>query len=235
MEKRVAILQSNYIPWKGYFDLINMADVFIFYDHAQFTRNDWRNRNRIQGLNGPQWITIPVETTGKFLQPINETNVKGTHWRKKHWRTIEYSYAKAPHFSTYGRYFKPLYVDDQERLLSQINYRFIKLICELIGIQTPFCWSTDFELVEGKTERIVSLCQQVGATEYLTGPAAKAYLNEELFAQAGISIHYMDYSGYPPYPQQYTPFVHEVSIIDLLFNVGENTPQYMKSFRQPPA
>lgn len=229
MKKRVAILQSNYIPWKGYFDLINLVDEFILYDDMQFTRRDWRNRNKIKTPDGPLWLTIPVETKGRFLQPIRETVVSDPDWGRKHWKTIRTFYSRAPHFKTFADLFESLYLSTTEKFLSRINYTFLTGICKLLNIQTRISWSMDYRIIEGKTERLVDLCRQAGATDYLSGPAARDYVVPELFAEAGIGLHWMDYSGYRPYPQLFPPFEHGVSILDLLFNTGHDARSYLKS------
>lgn len=231
--KKVAILQSNYIPWKGYFDIINMVDEFILYDDMQYTRRDWRNRNKIKTANGVQWLTIPVENKGKYFQKINQTKVAGTEWIDKHKKSIELNYAKAPYFKQYYSMIEEVYeACRNEEMLSQINYRFIVKICELLGIQTQITWSSDYELVDGKTERLVGLVKSAGGSIYLSGPAAKDYIVDECFENAQIELRYMDYSGYLTYPQLFGTFVHEVSILDLLFNVGNHAAQYMKSFKR---
>ena len=229
--KKVAILQSDYIPWKGYFDIINMVDEFILYDDVQYTRNDWRNRNQIKTANGVQWITIPVFTNGKFGQKINETRTSNPKWAVKHMKTIRQTYAKAPYFKEYEALFTDLYERaGQMEYLSQINYLFLTEICGLLGIETDITWSSDYDLVEGQTERLVDLVRSAGGDYYLSGPAAKSYIKDELFDEAGIQLAYMDYSGYPEYPQLYGDFQHEVSILDLLFMCGPEAPSYMLSF-----
>ena len=228
--RRVAISQSNYIPWKGYFDLMHMVDEFVLFDTAQYTRRDWRNRNRIKTHAGPAWLTIPVVVKGRYLQMIQETEISDPSWNDSHWKTLVHNYARATHFDTYRSWFEELYLGCQEKLLSQINYRFLVWVCEILGIKTHLTWSVDYPHIEGKTERIVEWCKLLKATEYLTGPAAKGYIEEDLFAKAGIKLRYMDYSGYPEYRQLCPPFEHAVSIVDLIFNAGPDTPQYMKSF-----
>jgi hypothetical protein len=228
--KRVAIVQSNYIPWKGYFDLINMVDEFILFDDVQYTRRDWRNRNKIKTPNGPVWLSIPVQVKGKFEQRINETRVSDATWPAIHWKTIAQNYASAPYFRKYRDVFETLYLSTNETYLSEINCRFLRAICEVLGIRSRISWSSDYVITEGKTERLVSLCQQAGAAEYLSGPAARAYMDETLFTAAGINLLFMNYSGYPEYNQLYPPFEHSVSMIDLIFNEGPNAPVYMKSF-----
>lgn len=229
MEKRIAILQSNYIPWKGYFDLINSVDEFIIYDDMQYTKNDWRNRNKIKSPTGLHWLTIPVRQT-QLAQKIKDTQVADVNWQKKHWGTIKQFYAKVPSFKQSQFLFEDLYLNCNLTYLSEINYRFIVAINSLLGITTKISWSWDYGLIEGKTERLVDLVQKAGGTQYISGPAAKDYLNEELFEQAGINVSWMDYSGYKEYQQLYPPFEHGVSIIDLVLHEGHNVQKFMKSF-----
>lgn len=232
MSKSVAIVQSNYIPWRGYFDLINSVDEFILYDDMQYTIRDWRNRNIIKTANGPLWLTIPVEVKGKYFQKIKDTIVSDPQWAKKHWASLTHSYSKAKGFPTYKELFAGLYGETDERSLSLINHRFITAICQLLGIDTTLSWSMDYELSDDKTERLVNLCKQAGATHYLSGPAAKSYLVEECFTREGISVSYMDYSGYPEYKQLYPPFEPGMSILDLLFNEGPEAASFMKTFHK---
>ena len=228
--KKALITQSNYIPWKGYFDAINMVDEFIIYDDMQFTRRDWRNRNKIKTKDGLIWLTIPVEVKGKYFQKINETVISDPNWGMHHWKTIQYNYHKTPYFTLYKDQFEEAFLNNDKKYLTEINLQFLQLICGILGINTPIRFSKEFELKEEKTERLVDICKKIGATDYYSGPAAKAYMNESLFANENINIHYFDYSGYPEYPQLFNNFAHDVSIIDLLFNEGENAKKYMKSF-----
>lgn len=230
VRKKVAIVQSNYIPWRGYFDLINSVDEFILYDNMQYTRRDWRNRNIIKSQAGPLWLTIPVEVKGKYFQEIKDTVISDPAWNRKHWKTIVHCYSQARHFSLYREMFEDLYLNTTETYLSRINYKFLKMICGVLGIKTNLTWSMDYHLPEGKTERLVDLCKQVGASAYLSGPAAKNYLDEALFQQEAIELRYMDYSAYSEYRQLYPPFEPAVSIIDLIFNEGPNATKYLKSF-----
>ena len=229
--KRIAILQSNYIPWKGYFDLINMVDEFILYDDMQYTRRDWRNRNKIKTPQGLQWLTIPVEIKGKYFQKINETKVSEKDWAKKHWQTILRNYSKAKYFKDYKDIFEELYLTCDEEYLSEINYKFITTINEILGIKTKLRWSSEFELVDGQTEKLLGICKDCNADIYLSGPAAKDYFNEDLAKQENIKVEWMDYSGYKEYEQLNPPFEHGVTILDLIFNEGDRAKEFMKSFR----
>jgi hypothetical protein len=228
--KHVAIVQSCYIPWKGYFDLINLVDEFVLYDDRQYTRRDWRNRNRIKTPQGSQWLTIPVEVKGRYDQRIDEARISDPEWADRHWKTLEHNYRAAPHFEDYSDTLASLYGGATDPRLSTVNRAFLETICRLLGIETSLSWSTDYDAHGTKTDRLVSLCQASGATDYLSGPSAKEYMDESRFEEAGIQLEYMNYSGYPEYPQLHPPFEHEVTVLDLLFNAGPEAPQYMKSF-----
>ena len=228
--KKVAILQSCYIPWKGYFDLINQVDEFILYDDVQFTRRDWRNRNLIKTSSGLSWLTIPVKVKGKYHQKIKEVIINDSKWSEKHWKTIVHNYSKALYFKEYKDTIEPLFIDCREKYLSKINFRFIRAICDLLGIKTKISWSMDYNLVSGKSERLVNVCLQSGASEYVSGPSAQSYLEPELFEAQGIRLVYTDYENYPIYRQLFPPFVHKVTILDLLFNEGPKATHFMKTF-----
>jgi hypothetical protein len=228
VSKRIAIVQSSYIPWKGYFDLIASSDEFVLYDDVQFTKRDWRNRNRIKTSNGPLWLTIPVEVRGRFEQRICETRVADQQWAEKHWRSVRASYARAPFFRRYEADLECLFREAVHDRLSDINHAFIAGLCRLLGIGTPLMWSMDYKREGDRTGRLVSICTQAGATEYLSGPAAQVYIDEAQFKAAGIKVTYADYSKYPEYPQLYPPFDHHVSVIDVLMHTGPDAREFMK-------
>ncbi|MEJ7745169.1 MAG: WbqC family protein [Luteimonas sp.] len=229
MTKRIAIVQSSYLPWKGFFDLIRSVDEFVLYDDMQFTRRDWRSRNRIKTANGLHWLTVPVDVKGKFDQKIKETHVASRDWAASHWQTLRHAYAKAPYFSQYRPEVEAAFVElGDEPMLSRINFRLITMLCELLGISTPITWSMDYPQQEGKSERLLSICQAAGASHYLSGPAAKDYMDVDLFERNGVGVSFADYSGYPEYPQSHGPFEHAVSVLDLLFNTGPNALNFMK-------
>jgi hypothetical protein len=222
------ITQSNYIPWKGYFDLIRTADELILLDDVQYTRRDWRNRNRIKTTIGPKWLSIPVRVSGKYTQRIDETEVVDPGWADDHWQVLMTAYQQAPHFAWCAAALEPIYRGMVDCRLSNVNRAFIETVCAMLGITTPIRWSTELTSSGTKTDRLVSLCTAAKASHYLSGPAARAYLEPRKFANAGIELHYFDYSGYPEYPQPHPPFVHEVSVIDLLFNTGPIATAYLE-------
>ena len=240
MGKRVAIVQSNYIPWKGYFDLIAAVDEFVLYDEVQYTRRDWRNRNRIKTPNGPLWLTIPVAVKGCYLAPIREIRVSDSQWNVGHWRTLATTYARARCFRDIAPRIEDLYLGCQEEHLSDINRGFLEAVCGWLDIGTPLRWSWEYpaaptsnpgaaveERDAARSRRLAEICSQAGAAVYVSGPAAGVYLQPERFTERGITVEYFDYSSYPEYEQLYPPFDHHVSIVDLLFNTGKDARQYL--------
>ncbi|MCE7530649.1 WbqC family protein [Polynucleobacter sp. IMCC 29146] len=226
--KKIAILQSNYIPWKGYFDLIAAVDEFILYDDMQYTRRDWRNRNIIKTPNGTQWLTIPVKVKGRYYQTIKETLIDDTDWGENHWQTLSANYKKASHFDSISTWLAPIYLDRKSINLSDINRKLISAICTYLEINTHISSSSDYEIIQGKTERLVDLCLKAGGDTYISGPSAKNYINEFKFNEKNIQLIWFNYTGYPEYPQLWNGFTHEVSILDLLFNTGKNARKFMK-------
>jgi WbqC-like protein family len=228
--RRVAVLQSNYIPWKGYFDLIHAVDLFLFYDDVQFTKNDWRNRNLVKTPAGRQWLTIPVGTD--LNRRVCEVAINDPRWQSKHWKTLVQLYGKAPFFDRYRGSLQEVYVDRQWTNLSQLNQFLIRTIArDHLGIATQFRSASEFTSVGKKEDRLLSLLESVGADVYVSGPAARAYLDEDRFRRARIAVVWQDYSGYPEYPQFHPPFEHAVTILDLLFHVGPEAPFYIWGWR----
>ncbi len=226
--KKIAILQSNYIPWKGYFDMIAAVDEFILYDDMQYTRRDWRNRNKIKTPRGVQWLTVPVLVKGKYHQKIRETEIDGTEWAATHWKALAQNYRRSPNFPEISSWLEPLYLENNFIHISQLNRRFIESICNYLEIKTRITSSWDYSLIDGKTERLADLCLQAGGTEYISGPAAKDYIDEKIFSDFDIKLTWFDYTGYPEYPQLWSEFTHDVSILDLLFNCGKDSAKYMR-------
>ena len=225
---KTAILQSNYIPWKGYFDLINSVDVFVIYDSVQYTKNDWRNRNKIVSNKKPSWLTIPVRQES-LEQSIRETKIANTNWSKKHWRTIQQSYAKTPYFDKYSQKLESLYQNfEHEPFLSNINTALIICLCEILGIQTKIVQDDVFDLPDDRIDKLIEICLQTGASTYTSGPAAQNYLDVERFRNAGIEVEWINYDDYPIYEQRSDEFDHYVSILDLLFCYGARFEQYLE-------
>ncbi len=230
-QRRVAVLQSNYIPWKGYFDIIHGVDLFVFYDDLQFTKNDWRNRNRIKGTQGPEWLSIPVGQDMNRL--ICEVELKDPTWQTKHWRTLRQHYSKCIHFERYRAYFEDVYLGQQWTHLSTLNHALIQHIAhEFLGLKATFADSRSYPLQGQKLDRLLDLVTQTRAATYLSGPAARDYIEPERFAALDINLRWQNYSGYPEYAQRFPPFEHGVSILDLLFNAGPDAAWYIWGWRE---
>jgi len=222
------MIQSNYLPWRGYFDFIDDVDIFVIYDDVQYTRKDWRNRNLIKTADGTKWITVPVKFSQKKPTLIKDTEIDFNQpWQRKHIGNITQAYRKAPFFELYSPELFSL-LQESYRTISELNIALIRWCMEKFCIDVPLVSSSTFSTAGGRSERIVDLIKQLGGSEYLVGPAAKAYINEKLFEKEGIRLLYKSYR-YPPYKQQFGPFEGLVSAIDLLFNCGVDARRYLKS------
>jgi len=225
---RVAVLQSNYIPWKGYFDLIGNVDIVVIYDQMQYTREDWRNRNIIKAPNGLMWLTVPIHQSGRFGQRICDAEIVGTQWARKHWKAFESAYRRAPYYDQIAQWLSPIYSEVLSNRLSILNRSLIEAICAYLGIETQIVDSSQLELDGDRSERVAHICSQLGANCYVSGPAARSYLDETVFSSRGITVEWFDYSNYVQYRQLWGEFFHRVSVLDLLFMCGSESPSYMK-------
>jgi len=229
VQMNCVITQPDYIPWRGYFHQIRKADVFVFYDDVQYDRRGWRNRNRVKTSKGSIWLTIPVMNKGARLNhtPINRIQIDWTqNWVRKHWATIEQSYRKAPFFSHYASALKDVY-DQRAEFLADFTIELTIRLASALGITgTRFIRSSSLHAAGGKTDRLLTILKPLAATHYITGPAAKSYLDESKLASSGISIEYMVYD-YPRYNQLYPPYESQISILDLLFMMGPDSPKYI--------
>ena len=228
MPNKVIITQSNYIPWKGYFTTMKKATHLVLYDTAQYTRRDWRNRNKIITPNGPAWLSIPIDVKGKYHQLINEAKVKNNEWCEVHWNKICQNYRKSEHFKDYSGYFKNLYLEELPKIeyLSDINRVMLTKCIDLLDIKIEIIDSREFNLIGDKTEKLVNICKDLNADEYFTGPAAKGYINEDLFLDNNIDFTFYELDNFPTYNQQWDDFDHYVSVLDMFFNLGPNTTEY---------
>jgi hypothetical protein len=225
---KCVILQPSYIPWRGYFDLIHRAGVFVFYDDVQYDTRGWRNRNRVKTPRGPQWLTIPVNARGAQTEhiPIDRIATAPQPWAQKHLETLRHVYGAAPHFAAYLPWLERVYADPPP-LLADFTIATTIDLAGMLGITgTRFLRSSQLGIGGGKTERLVNIARHVGASTYLSGPSAKSYIEPERFAEAGIALEYIDYD-YPEYPQLYPPYDRQVTILDLLFMTGGDAPRYI--------
>lgn len=231
MGKRVAVLQSNYIPWKGYFDIIHDVDLFIFYDDLQYTKQDWRNRNRIKTPRGLEWLTIPVGP--RLDRLICEVEIKDPSWAAAHWHRLRQHYRRAPHFPDFEPFLEHVYLESRWRNLSELNQSLIRTIArQFLGIGTEIRDSREYAPCGRRQDRLIDLLQRAQTSCYVSGPAAKRYIDPQRFAELGIELIWKDYSGYPEYPQLHPPFAHEVTILDVLFHLGPAASEYIWGWRE---
>lgn len=228
--KKVAVLQSNYIPWKGVFDIIHDVDVFVFYDEVQYVPRSWQSRNVIRTETGVQWLTVPVSANRKTS--IDEVTIADEKWQKKHYNALRTNYSRTPYFSRYEDFLENIYCERKWNKLAELNEFLIMEISKMLGIKTEFHNSREFESYGVKHEKLLSLLKSIGADYYLSGPAAKDYIIAEDYERAGIELVWKDYRGYPSYKQRFEPYVSEVSILDLLFNTGDDAPYYIWGWRE---
>ena len=226
--KRIAILQPNYIPWKGVFDLISRVDVFVFFDDVQYTAKDWRNRNRIRAPGGDIWLTVPVLTKGLRDQRICDAVIDPkSNWQAKHYKALRASYGQAKHFKAFEYLLREIYIERQWSRIADLDIFATKLIAEALGLTVEWRRSSDLGVAGDKTgERAIGICAALGCDSFINGPSARAFMNEPLFARSGITLDYMTYE-YPAYPQLHEPFVHEVSILDVIFNCGPDARAFV--------
>ena len=225
----VVILQPSYIPWRGYFDQIRRADLFIFYDDVQYDKHGWRNRNQIKTAQGRQWLTIPVHSKGVTDgTPIKDVRIDWSKpWTKNHLKALTISYNRSPHFKGYLPLLEEFFSRRDEFLADFTIETTIALTRGLGFTATRFMRSSELTGIDGqKTDRLIQILQQVGAKHYISGPSARDYIEQEKFDAAGITLEYMQYN-YPEYPQLHPPYDPYVTVLDLMFMVGSEAGAYI--------
>ncbi len=223
----IGIVQPNYIPWRGYFDFIHEVDVFVFLDDVQYTRRDWRNRNRIKTPNGDtQWLSVPV--LGGRDQLIRDVVIdEGQAWARKHLEALRHSYGKTPHFDRYFEELQDHYEPGRYRLLAELDVALVRLVASWLGIGTRFELASQHDAPGAKDDKLLALVRALDGGVYLSGPAARDYIRPQIWADANVELRYKDYAGYPDYAQISEPFEPAVSILDLLFMTGPEAPDYI--------
>jgi len=224
---RVTILQPSYLPWLGFFEQMHRSDQFVLYDDVQFTRRDWRNRNRIRVQEGSVWLTVPVIQKNKYEQSLLETKIdNSTSWKRKHLESIRCHYSKTPFFDLYFPWCEKTFNREWDFLLD-LSLETIQYLKGELKINTPLLRSSELGGSGNKSERLISICKQLGATQYLSGESARNYISEKDFSDQGIGLEYQNYQ-HPEYPQRYEGFVPFLSTIDLLFNCGDKSMGFLK-------
>jgi hypothetical protein len=227
---KVAIHQPQYLPWLGYFDKLDQVDCFVLLDDAQFKKNEWQNRNRIKTAAGWQWLTVPV--LHRFPQRISEVEINRTApWARKHLQALFSNYASAPYFELHRPFFEDLYGREWGALLD-VNMATITYLVEALGIRTKLVLASSLPLPAGleATDRLVAICQALGADAYLSGAGGRAYLDLARFEEAGIRVRFQAFQA-RPYPQCFGAFVPDLSVVDLLFNCNDHSLEILRQGR----
>ena len=227
MVAKCAILQSNYIPWKGVFDMINQVDTFVFFEDVDYTKRDWRTRNKIKTANGDIWLSIPVRKSPRGTKIFQIEISPEENWQEKHYKTIVNNYKKALYFDRYHHLLEVIYLNEKWTNLSEFNIHVTKLLADTLNIKTNFINSVDLRTHGTKDDKLIEICKVVNADFYLSGPAAKNYITPEKFHRAGIELAYIDYGHYPEYKQLHGKFDHFVSVLDVLFNCGDDSMDFI--------
>ena len=223
-----AIHQPQYLPWLGYLDKIDRADVFVFLDDVQFKKNEWQNRNRIRTRDGWQWLTVPVRHD--FGQEIRSVQIDADPaWRRKHWQSLQTHYGRAGHFALESAPFRQMYEQEWSGLC-ELNLESVRLLCRAVGIETPMRLASELGVPGAATEKLIGLCRAVGADSYLSGVGGRDYLDEAAFGRAGVRLVYQAFE-HPAYPQVWEGFVSHLSAVDLLFNCGGESLDVLRSGR----
>jgi hypothetical protein len=222
--RKVAILQPNYIPWKGVFDLISRVDCFVFLDDVQYTSKDWRNRNKIKTPNGEIWLSVPVHTKGRRGQLISEAQIETeTSWQEKHFRSIRNSYSKAPFFKQFEYLLEDLYLGREWLSISDLSIHSTMWLAKALDIEVEWYKSSDLSKAGSKDgEKALKICNLLQGDYFINGPSSRDFMDESLFIEKGVTLEYIEYD-YPEYPQLHGPFVHQVSVLDVLFNCGPSS------------
>lgn len=222
-ELTLVVLQPGYLPWLGFFDQMRRADLFVYYDDVQYDKNGWRNRNRVKSSKGePHWLTVPVRV-GSLEQRINETEIDNRQpWARKHTGTVRQFYAKAPHLKRYLPELEELLAGRRWESLLELDEAVVGLLCRWMGLERPTLRASELKIEGERSERLLNMCRRLGARRYLSGSAARSYLDVSLFEREGVEVVWQDYS-HPIYPQQHGEFVPFLSALDLLLNCGDES------------
>ena len=219
----VVVLQPGYLPWLGFFDQLRRADVFVYYDDAQYDKHGWRNRNRIKTQSGPLWLTVPVLHSGPEFPKILDVGIDDrTPWARKHIASVRQAYARAPFLHRYLPELEALLQREWTHLVD-LDLACVDLMAGWLQMQPRIERSSRLGIDGRRSERLVNICRHFGATTYVSGDAAQAYLDVELFARHGIAVEWQRYT-HPVYPQLHGDFVPYLSALDLLLNCGDEAP-----------
>lgn len=232
---KIAISQPTYLPWTGYFDLIDQVDLFVLLDNVQFVKQSWQQRNRIRTDKGLQWLTVPIVFRGRHGQLIKDVQIRDLEFARDHSRAIELAYRRARFFSQHFPALKVQLEELREGLLLNLNSGLIRWALEILNIRTPLVQASSLGVDGKRTELLANICGAVGATEYLAPIGSAEYLlaEQDVLRQRGVDISFQNYE-HPQYRQVFAPFQPFASVIDLIFNRGDEAAAVMRSGRKGP-
>jgi len=230
-----AVMQPTYLPWVGYFDLMDQVDLFVLLESVQFEKQSWQQRNRLRTPNGLEWLTVPVLISGRFGQCINDVQIKVGEFPSKHLKTIRQHYGRCKYFEQYWPEFQRIMLEAEEHAsLADLNISLLRWLADCLGITTPIMRATEVYLGSAsRSDRLVEILERVGADSYLSPRGSLEYLqaDREVFSRARISVAFQTFD-HPTYSQRYQPFMVGASVIDLLFNEGPGTLRVIRSGRR---
>ena len=232
---KIAICQPTYLPWIGYFDLMDQVDAFVLLDSVQFEKQSWQHRNRIKIASGLQWLTVPVVYRGCFGQTINQVAIRDPEFARKHLRGIELSYRRAAYFDSYYPELAEILQAHSKGLLADLNAGLLRWFRSIFGIRTPMVCSSAMNGRGRRSQLLVNVCLELNADGYLSPPGSTSYLlnDLELFVNAGIEVEFHHYQ-HPEYSQLFPPFCPYASALDLIFNEGKRSLEVLRSGRLTP-
>jgi hypothetical protein len=233
---KIAIMQPTYLPWLGYFDLMDQVDLFVLLDNVQFAKQTWQQRNRIKNSQGLEWLTVPVEFRGRFGQTIAEVEIRDAEFWKTHARSLEVNYGRAGHFHRFIPELLWIYQQNgQWRRLADLNIALMEWLKSMLDVKTPTVRASQLDAEGKRSGRVAAICRSVGATEYLSPVGAAGYILSEMeeFSERGIQVFFQNYT-HPVYRQLFPPFLPFVSVIDCIFNEGSLSGEIMRSGRGHP-
>jgi hypothetical protein len=220
--------QPVYLPWIGLFHKIALSDMFISFDQVQYQPKDWNNRNKIKTPQGEIWLSVPVLRKGYLNKTISEIEINNTEpWARKHWKSIKIAYAKAPFFSNYADFFEDTY-NTKWTTLVELNTYMLKWFLDTLKINVPVRSAGEWDFKGEKSELVLDMCKQVGASNYIFGALGRDYADLKAFKAAGVATHFQDYI-HPEYSQLHGEFIPYLSIVDLLFNCGNESKDILLS------
>ncbi len=233
---KIAIAQPTYLPWLGYFDLLDQVDRFVLLDNVQFEKQSWQQRNRIKTPAGLQWLTVPVVFRGRLGQHIADVEIREPDFWRDHLRAIELNYRRAPFFERYfGEVSEQIRSHAAHRNLSQFTTGLFHWLRNTIGIGTPVVQASNLRVEGKRTELLGDICRSLGANIYLSPLGSAEYLLNELtiLTERGIEVTFQHYE-HPEYKQLFPPFQPYASVLDLLFNEGDDALSVIRSGRRTP-